>query len=598
MRILKFLLTRHPRRTTPAQPQRKRKRLSRYKRSISKLQTIPAFSQYPEKAERALESLKWGKRHLKKSDRFDWLVGLWKRYFHLISDPEEDPYRARALKNFPQARIVDDLQAFDEVFLCAFPEIQEVAEARGCRPIMDMPFYERINGRLMPLAPDTIVEQLEELEERHLSEFMAQNRFCEEGEPYLVTRGGWQWFRIRPGKSKQEGRAMRHCGNVPSWVFGDHIYSLREPFQKKGKTYWKPHISIVCNGLCFRELKGFSNRKPATELHPHIVDLLGQQKFRGFARPGYCPRNDFHICDLSEADVRELFQRNPSLRQDHLEMSPEPVCTLPNGWRWVFIPNVRVNGYCSNLNQLGYEALWSLRGRRGWHVLQEPLEINGKTQWIHRMILSTRSRNILGIVRLGNVSSRDISEALYCLMKDHAPGLFYFDVFGMLSDSRLDELLTQKPGLLKHFCLDTVMKLEPPSGALNWYLSHHIGFGWRVEDAQTLVFREFSSQEAFLGFLSGQAAWSEVVGRLPDYSCHAATAFVRNLQFRPREISLESSPGSGLRLTCPLGGMVPVLRRMIESEVRETETAVLEWLLRPGFGDRVGVDSLPVLLES
>ena len=38
----------------------------------------------------------------------------------------------------------------------------------------------------------------------------------------------------------------------------------------------------------------------------------------GFAQPGYRPYNDFHICDLSEPMIQDLYRRNPSFKQDHL----------------------------------------------------------------------------------------------------------------------------------------------------------------------------------------------------------------------------------------------------------------------------------------
>ena len=138
----------------------------------------------------------------------------------------------------------------------------------------------------LSLTPDSVIEQLEELEEKYLMDFMDQNRFCREGEKYLETHDGWVQFQIHPGRSEEEGRTMRHCGNVPSWTFGDYIYSLREPIEKNGEVFWKPHISITCNGLEFKEIKGFSNRKPPKDLHPHILDLLCQKNFVVLAKRG------------------------------------------------------------------------------------------------------------------------------------------------------------------------------------------------------------------------------------------------------------------------------------------------------------------------
>ena len=362
MRLLRNLIRRNPSRNPKRGAVRRRKsKISRYKRALAELEAIPAFERRPEFAENVKQALEWGKKYLKKSDRFDWLVGILKRFLHLVSEEQDDPYRQRILERFAQSRIISDMEALSQTFVVAFPEIQQVANERGCRPILDMPFYERSGGKLVPLQPDCVIDQLEKLEEKYLDGFMAQHRFCVEGERHLETKDGWVWFRLHPGRSEEEGKAMRHCGNVPSWVFGDYIYSLREPVEKDGEVFWKPHVTATCNGLEFKEIKGFSNRKPSEDLHPHIIDLIGQKKFRGFAQPGYRPYNDFHICDLSEPMIQDLYRRNPSFKQDHLEFDPEPVCTLPFGWRWVFIRNINVSGGHTDLNEAGLHELWSLK---------------------------------------------------------------------------------------------------------------------------------------------------------------------------------------------------------------------------------------------
>ena len=415
MRLLRLFIGRNQRSNTNRSPvHRKKSKISRYKRALAEVEAIPAFSRYPEMAEKVTLFLQWGKRHLKKSDRFDWLVGILKRCLHLASTAHEDPYRARILRKFSEARIISDMHALQETFAIAFPEIQDLADERGCRPILDMPFHESRSGRLFPLTPDSVIEQLEELEEKYLADFMDQNRFCREGEKYLETHDGWVWFQIHPGRSEEEGRAMRHCGNVPSWTFGDYIYSLREPIEKNGEVFWKPHISITCNGLEFKEIKGFSNRKPPKDLHPHILDLLCQKKFRGFGQTGYRPSNDFHVCDLSLAHIRELYTRNPSFQQDHLKFAPEPLEQLREGWRWVFVRNIGVGGCRTSLNEIDFRELWALRGRRGWIILQESVDVGTRTIWVHHLSFPSVIGTSWG-VRKGNICPDFLSEALDCL---------------------------------------------------------------------------------------------------------------------------------------------------------------------------------------
>ncbi|MBT6957741.1 MAG: hypothetical protein HN996_04895 [Opitutae bacterium] len=556
---------------------------SRYKRALMELQAIPSFSRYPDVADRAVESLKWGKKHLTKSDRFDWLTGIWKRYLHFLGDPDEGSRRQRIMDKYPQARILGDIQAFHEVFYYAFPAIQGHAKQSGCRVILDMPFFEKENGRAMPLSPDVVIDRLENLEDKYLTDYLASNRFCTEGEPYLETHDGWKWFRIRPGRSREEGEAMRHCGNVPGWCFGDFIYSLREPVDKKGKTFWKPHMTIVCNGLRFRELKGFSNRKPAADFHPHIVDLLGQKKFRGFSRPGYCPKNDFHVCDLSEDHVRELFRLNPSLDQDGLDWHSETVCNLSNGWRWVFIANTDVQGYCRNLSTQGVGSLWSLKGRRGWHILQEPVNVGGSIHWVHRLVLGTRDKCVLGIVRAGEKIDENISFGLLYFLKFHAKGLYYFDLFRMLSVSDRDEVLKATPTLLNHFHPETVMELAPPVCVIEAYLKWTLPIDFHIENERTLVLKEFVSRKELLEYLCFYDQWKERVAKLSDHDGLAATVFVKHLSFRLDGLTVNISRDSGIKLIYPIKGIISLLVGLSHLNDQKTRKSIMEWILRPGM---------------
>ena len=195
MRLLRLFIGRNQRSDTNGSPVRRKKRkISRYKRALAEVEAIPAFSRYPEMAEKVTLFLQWGKRHLKKSDRFDWLVGILKRCLHLASTAHEDPYRARILRKFSEARIISDMHALQETFAIAFPEIQDLADAYSQADVLSVRFSTcrstnanrssdgRYNLRFhaRSLTPDSVIEQLEELEEKYLADFMDQNRFCRE----------------------------------------------------------------------------------------------------------------------------------------------------------------------------------------------------------------------------------------------------------------------------------------------------------------------------------------------------------------------------------------------------------------------------------
>jgi len=578
MRILSRFFNHNHNHREESAPRKKQRRISRFKHALNTLQSIPAYDAHPDIGATAKASLEWGKQHLKKSDRFDWLAGLWIRFLHYISDPNQDPNRKKILNKFSGHRIEGDIRAFNEDFFYAFPQLQARAEEHGCRPILDMPFYERVGGRLEPLPPNIVIEGLARLEERHLRNLLSQNRFCTEGEPYMETQDGWKWFLLKEGRSKEEARAMRHCGNIPSWEFGDYIYSLREPVQKNGETFWKPHLTFICNGLRFRELKGFSNRKPVQELHPHIIDLFSQAKFRGFARPGYCSRNDFHVCDLLETQVRKLFNSNPRFQQDDLDRDPEVVCTLPNGWRWIFVPNIRVACYGTHLSQEGLQVLSSLQGRRGWHILQQPVTIQNDITWVHRMVLATRKKHVLNIVRAGALHEKEISEGLFHFMKNVAGSLFMHEVLHWLSEKQLQELIKAKPQTVAYFNLETILELNPPIPVINWYLENILRLSWRLEDSQNIIIKEFNNWGTFMEYLSRLDSWSSQAVD-PALGKDGAKGKVR---FKIQGLVLEINKTSPeVRILYPLSQFSFLWNQFKQTQLEQTEKSVMNWMLRP-----------------
>ena len=185
------------------------------------------------------------------------------------------------------------------------------------------------------------------------------------------------------------------------------------------------------------------------------------KNFRGFYQTGYRPSNDFHVCDLSLPTFAN-FTPVIHLSTGSLKFAPEPLEQLREGWRWVFVRNIGVGGCHANLNEIGFRELWALRGRRGWIILQESVDVGTRTIWVHRLVLSVRDRHILGIVRKGNLCPDFLSEALDCLLEYSVFGIFEMEVFNLLSKYNLNRVLDREPWLLTHFCMEKVLELKPP----------------------------------------------------------------------------------------------------------------------------------------
>ena len=95
-------------------------------------------------------------------------------------------------------------------------------------------------------------------------------------------------------------------------------------------------------------------------------------------------------------------------------------------------------------------------------VLQEPIQIDGRTFWVHRFVLSVRDRKVLGVVRRGNLCPHLLSEALGPLLDEVISDLFEIKIMKLLSKPTLHWVLGRNPDLMRHFCLDKVIDLDPP----------------------------------------------------------------------------------------------------------------------------------------
>jgi HKD family nuclease len=121
------------------------------------------------------------------------------------------------------------------------------------------------------------------------------------------------WFGLGVGACENEGKAMGHCGNVPSEVEGDELLSLRTEHKIKNQIYHEPHLTFVVNNGFLGEMKGRANTKPSKEYHRDITNLLKNPNIKGVIGGGYAPENNFEFNDLSPELQREVKEANPDL---------------------------------------------------------------------------------------------------------------------------------------------------------------------------------------------------------------------------------------------------------------------------------------------
>jgi hypothetical protein len=121
------------------------------------------------------------------------------------------------------------------------------------------------------------------------------------------------WFDLGVGACEDEGKAMGHCGNVPSRVEGDKLLSLRTERKVGDKIYHEPHLTFVVNNGFLGEMKGRGNTKPFKEYHQDIANLLKNPNIKGVIGGGHSSKNNFEFSDLSPELQKEVKEANPDL---------------------------------------------------------------------------------------------------------------------------------------------------------------------------------------------------------------------------------------------------------------------------------------------
>jgi ribosomal protein S8 len=136
---------------------------------------------------------------------------------------------------------------------------------------------------------------------------------------------GFFWADAGTGSCRDEGNAMRHCGNTVTPLQGDNLLSLRrmEAVKRQGKgdvQMLKPYLTFIrhANGN-LGERKGFANEKPKPEFHPYIIKLLelkgpdGDWYIKGLQAGIYAIGNDWVPSDCTPELQAELSKVRPDI---------------------------------------------------------------------------------------------------------------------------------------------------------------------------------------------------------------------------------------------------------------------------------------------
>lgn len=201
-----------------------------------------------------------------------------------------------------------------------------VRERDKLRGIMDW-VRVALNGNIKPYQELSFIELYDESERWHESLGVGDSKidYNEENDIILDFRKdgeGYYWVDLGGTNCPDEAERMGHCASSRG-----NLYSLRS-FKKieNGHTLNRSHLTASINGDGdLLQLKGQKNSKPPKDYHTLILPLLyfkdsyGEYLVNGFGYE-YNSANDFKISDLTDEEIKKLYEDRPELFTGRQEM--------------------------------------------------------------------------------------------------------------------------------------------------------------------------------------------------------------------------------------------------------------------------------------
>jgi hypothetical protein len=123
---------------------------------------------------------------------------------------------------------------------------------------------------------------------------------------FITYPNGWYWINLNVDYSQDEADNMGHCGRDA----GKILFSLRDNNSNSHIT-----VSYKESEKAMYQCKGRGNRKPKSEYHKYILDMILNNTYpvNLLLTGSYRPDLDFNLMDLSEEERDELINKKPEL---------------------------------------------------------------------------------------------------------------------------------------------------------------------------------------------------------------------------------------------------------------------------------------------
>ena len=458
--------------------------MKRKDRYLGMFQKLPPSIRTEKKRVRFKNEIEWSMNHLKKDDRIIWYLSILQRFIMLQmrSDneiPEDTKYNKvgskikRKLRGWDTERIEEDFVLFNHEAWEHFANIQSVF---GSFKMLNYSFHNEVENKLKPKTVREVFDDFKKMEQ-DLQNDNGRDRYCSDGKPFLTFNDGWSWFRVSEGFSAQEATAMRHCGNGEGGN-GDYLLSLRQPIEKQGVTFWKPHLTFILNEGYLGEMKGFANQKPLPQYHSYIEALLAHETIKGIKSGGYLPRNNFSFLDFEENTQMRVLEKKPDLEFDLIGNGGELKIEIPGHGAWYEYSDESFPETAA-----GFVNEWPTR-QSSWLVFQSSLSTSAHNY---------RVSEAWGFLEKGRLSNLHFEkagiprEAVITLL--HSPYVEFLaedllnqhsSLSKILNEQELEDLISRKPGFFINASLRQLFERVGNSEALIKNLNHRYGSEFEI----------------------------------------------------------------------------------------------------------------------
>lgn len=181
-------------------------------------------------------------------------------------------------------------------------------------------WYRNVNTGSLNLKSYDFDQAKEASEEWHesLTSQKSEN-YIENNEIVIDYRDGngigYYWANLNSSYSKEESDRMGHCGNKTDTT----LFSLRK-IDNNGDGESFITLARQPDGVV-SEIHGKKNSKPKASYRKYIIDFLLNNKYpiKGLTLKGvYKPENNFQLDDLTDAEIKHLFEKNKDIKFNHI----------------------------------------------------------------------------------------------------------------------------------------------------------------------------------------------------------------------------------------------------------------------------------------